>query len=67
MLFRSADRTLHAPDGRIAARLGLRRAGASLLVRPDQHVCARWLGLDAVRLRAALQQALALNPVETTR
>lgn len=64
-----AERTLHDPDGRIAARLGLRRAGASLLVRPDQHVCARWLGLDAARLRAALQQALALalNPEETPR
>ena len=55
-----ADRTLHDPDGAIAARLGLQRPGASLLVRPDQHVCARWLSLDPGRLDAALQRALAL-------
>ena len=32
--------------------------GAGYLMRPDQHVCARWLTLDAVRLQAALNCAL---------
>ena len=33
-------------------------AGAAYLLRPDQHVCARWLTLDAARLQAAFAQAL---------
>ncbi len=40
-------------------RLGLRDQGAALLVRPDQHVCARWTTLTAPRLRAALARAMA--------
>ena len=28
------------------------------LLRPDQHICARWLTLDATRLQAALHIAL---------
>ncbi len=27
------------------------------LLRPDQHVCARWLALDARRLQSALDNA----------
>jgi 3-(3-hydroxy-phenyl)propionate hydroxylase len=38
--------------------LGLRGTGSALLVRPDQHVCARWLALTPPRLRAALRRAL---------
>ncbi len=33
-------------------------AGAAYLLRPDQHICARWLELDAGRLEAALERAL---------
>lgn len=41
-----------------AARLGLDTPQAALLVRPDQHVCARWRQLSASRLDAALRRAL---------
>jgi 3-(3-hydroxy-phenyl)propionate hydroxylase len=42
-----------------AARLGLDAPGAALLVRPDQHVCARWREATPQRLNAALARALA--------
>ncbi|NIC40558.1 FAD-dependent monooxygenase [Aquabacterium sp. A08] len=53
-----ADQTLPDADGRVRARYGVPASGAAYLLRPDQHVCARWLTLDATRLHAALQQAL---------
>lgn len=53
-----ADQTLPDPEGRVWARYGVPAAGAAYLLRPDQHVCARWIALDATRLHAALQQAL---------
>jgi 3-(3-hydroxy-phenyl)propionate hydroxylase len=53
-----ADQTLADPEGRVRERYGVRAAGAAYLLRPDQHVCARWLCLDGGRLRAALQTAL---------
>ena len=53
-----ADQTLADADGRVRLRYGVRAAGAAYLLRPDQHVCARWITLDAARLRAALQTAL---------
>ncbi|WP_127806930.1 FAD-dependent monooxygenase [Hydrogenophaga sp. NH-16] len=55
-----ADRTLPDADGHLRRRHGLRSGGAYLL-RPDQHVCARWAALDASRLRAALHTAIGLN------
>ena len=54
-----ADQTLPDTDGRLHQRHGLSDGGAYLL-RPDQHVCARWTRLDAGRLRAALQTAISL-------
>ena len=53
-----ADVTLADRSGHCRARYGVPASGAGYLMRPDQHVCARWLTLDAVRLQAALQCAL---------
>ncbi|MFO1325761.1 MAG: FAD-dependent monooxygenase [Rubrivivax sp.] len=53
-----ADRSLPDAHGRCRQRWGVPADGAAYLLRPDQHVCARWLTLDAARLRRALQQAL---------
>jgi 3-(3-hydroxy-phenyl)propionate hydroxylase len=44
--------------GALGQALGLRGTGSALLVRPDQHVCARWLALTPPRLQAALRRAL---------
>jgi len=53
-----ADLTLGDADGHFRARYGVQAGGAAYLLRPDQHVCARWLTLDATRLQAALTHAL---------
>lgn len=47
-----------------ARHLGLDTPGAACLVRPDQHVCARWRALAPDRLDAALRTALALTAGE---
>jgi len=54
----------HLPDanGHLRARYGIPlnedAKGGAYLLRPDQHICARWLCLDAPRLQTALQNAL---------
>ena len=53
-----ADLTLADADGHFRRRYGVQASGAGYLLRPDQHVCARWLTLDATRLQAALDTAL---------
>jgi 3-(3-hydroxy-phenyl)propionate hydroxylase len=53
-----ADQTFADADGHLRERYGVQASGAAYLLRPDQHVCARWLTLDAVRLQAALNAAL---------
>ncbi|AVR87039.1 FAD-dependent monooxygenase [Thauera aromatica] len=53
-----ADLTLADADGHFRRRYGIRAGGGAYLLRPDQHVCARWLTLDATRLHAALATAL---------
>jgi hypothetical protein len=53
------DRVLHDADGRVWARYGVHRAGTAYLLRPDQHVAARWINLDAFRLNTALNRVLA--------
>jgi len=53
-----ADRTLPDTDGHCRQRYGVPASGGAYLLRPDQHVCARWLTLDATRLQAALNAAL---------
>ena len=53
-----ANLTLLDADGHLRKRYGVQASGAAYLLRPDQHVCARWLTLDATRLQAALNTAL---------
>ncbi len=53
-----ADATLADAEGRCRQRHGVSASGGAYLLRPDQHVCARWLALDATRLQAALNHAL---------
>lgn len=53
-----ADTTLADLDGHCRQRYGVPASGAGYLLRPDQHVCARWLTLDAHRLQAAFDTAL---------
>ena len=55
-----ADQTLADANGQLRQRHGL-VAGGAYLLRPDQHVCARWKRLDATRLRAALINAAGLQ------
>ncbi len=56
-----ADDTLADADGHLRERYGVPASGAAYLLRPDQHVCARWMSLDATRLRAALINAAGLK------
>lgn len=53
-----ADLAFADADGHFRERYGVAASGAAYLLRPDQHVCARWLTLDAGRLRAAIEAAL---------
>jgi 3-(3-hydroxy-phenyl)propionate hydroxylase len=53
-----ADTTLSDANGHFRQRYGVVASGAGYLLRPDQHVCARWLTLDAHRLQAAFDAAL---------
>ena len=55
-----ADQTLADANRHLRQRHGLQSGGAYLL-RPDQHVCARWQSLDAPRLRTAVHTAAGLN------
>lgn len=52
-----ADQLIHDLTGHIAHRYGVTGNGA-YLVRPDQHVCARWQQLDANQLRCAVEAGL---------
>ena len=49
-------------EGRLHRHFGVTLAGAAYLLRPDQHVCARWLTLSADRLQLALDRALGHEP-----
>lgn len=51
--------TLVDRDGLVAQRYDL-QPGTACLLRPDQHVCARWRSASAPLVRAALRRALAL-------
>lgn len=47
-------------DGLLARRYDA-RPGTAYLLRPDQHVCARWRAVDTAAVRGALRRALALG------
>ncbi|BAL25002.1 FAD-dependent oxidoreductase [Azoarcus sp. KH32C] len=49
-------KTLIDAKGRVRERYDLRE-GTSYLVRPDQHVAARWRALDVAKVRAAVARA----------
>lgn len=50
-----ADQTLLDPQGQVQRRYGVEQTGAAYLLRPDQHVCGRWLQLDAARLQSTFK------------
>jgi 3-(3-hydroxy-phenyl)propionate hydroxylase len=52
-----ADIVVADPDGRIARKYAV-QDGSAYLVRPDQHVCARWRHVTAAALEHALAVAL---------
>ena len=52
------DQTLPDAAGDLRQRYGMAVEGAAYLLRPDQHICARWLSLEAPALQAALANAL---------
>jgi 3-(3-hydroxy-phenyl)propionate hydroxylase len=53
-----ADEVIADANEHLRHTYGMPAAGAAYLLRPDQHVCARWLTLDATRLQAAFARAL---------
>ncbi len=54
---------LHDRDGLLAQRLDA-RPGTCYLIRPDQHVVARWRHFDVNAVRAALARATAQTTTE---
>ena len=57
-----ADQSLADREQRARARWGVRTDGVTYLLRPDQHVCARWLHAHAQGLQRALHQATTGAP-----
>ena len=57
LVIQGADKTLFDPQQRFQLRYALPLGGAYLF-RPDQHVCGRWLQVDATRLLSSLQLAV---------
>ena len=46
----------------LAAKRYDARAGTCYLIRPDQHVCARWRGVDVARIAEAMARATGNEP-----
>jgi 3-(3-hydroxy-phenyl)propionate hydroxylase len=49
---------VHLPCSGLAAERYDAKPGTVVLLRPDQHVCARWRAPTAARVAAALKRAL---------
>ena len=54
-------RTLMLPAAGLAAERYDAQPGTLYLLRPDQHVCARWRQASQPDIAAALRRALALT------
>jgi 3-(3-hydroxy-phenyl)propionate hydroxylase len=52
---------VHLPSTGTAATRYDARPGTVVLLRPDQHVCARWRAPTAADVATALRRALALH------
>lgn len=52
---------VHLPPEGLAAERYDAKPGTVVLLRPDQHVCARWRAPSAADVAAALKRALALS------
>ena len=53
-----ADHCIADAEGRISDRYGFAGRTGAVLLRPDQHVCGRWLRPTGIRLERALVAAL---------
>jgi 3-(3-hydroxy-phenyl)propionate hydroxylase len=60
-----ADAGVSDAEGLIAKRYDL-QPGGLVLLRPDQHVCARWRRPTAEAVRAAVERALARDGTQAT-
>lgn len=55
----SLDRDFSDPQGLVAERFDAAGQGALYLIRPDQHIAARWRDFDATAIKTALARATA--------
>ncbi len=53
-----ADLELEDLGGKARERFGIQRGSGFYLVRPDHHVCSRWMSLSATALTRAVRTAL---------
>ena len=60
----TSNHTLHDSQGLLAQRLDA-QAGTLYLLRPDQHICARWRSADAEAITASMARALGHDLCDT--